>query len=262
VPAFRAASEPLPRPDVREILSSLQRMAPGLVHELRNPLSGILAGSQMLERALPAGAPVREYAEIVHQEAQRLERFLTRIGQFGRLAADGLTLQAGLDLNGLLATVLAEGAPGWREAGIAVVTRLDPALPVVEGDAGRLAQAAREILQNARDAMAGGGTLTVSTRQLAPDELEFPAAARGRGPAVPLVAAEFADTGDGMSPEARERAFEPFFSTRPRALGVGLALAQVIALAHGGTLWLPPAGAGARVVLGVPARSATASPVS
>ncbi len=76
---------------------------------------------------------------------------------------------------------------------------------------------------------------------------------RRPGTADGWVEVECRDTGSGLTPEARQRAFEPFFSTRPRALGVGLSLAQAITWAHGGTIRLEDAdGQGCRAILRVP----------
>ncbi|MFB3816373.1 MAG: ATP-binding protein [Candidatus Methylomirabilales bacterium] len=225
---------PTPPPDV--LLQSLQAMAPALAHELRNPLSGILAGSQMLARLLPAQGPAGEYAAIVRDEAQRLERLLARLSEFGRLRADGLALQAELSVNELVEGVARDprAVPDgrWRLA-----CQLAPGLPALAGDPLRLRAALCELLQNACQAMPDGGCLTVATRLAG---------------APPRVEVEVADAGPGFDPEAQARALEPFFSTRPRALGVGLCLASLILQAHGGGLRIQSSSAGARVALLLP----------
>jgi two-component system, NtrC family, sensor histidine kinase HydH len=223
-------------------LESLQALTPGLVHEFRNPLSGILAGSQMLGRLLGgAGGAAQEYVEILIEEAQQLEGFLARLAEFGHLGSRGLALVADADLDALLDRALAEIAPACRARAIRLVPR-SPAHPVgLRADPMRLAQAVRELLHNAMQAMPDGGTLSVGIRR------------PGVGGAG-WVEVEIADSGEGLTVEARRRAFEPFFSTRPRALGVGLCLARVIVDKHGGTLALRPGaerGAVARLCLPV-----------
>jgi len=229
--------DPPPAPPLDQLLRSLQVLAPGLVHELRNPLSGILAGSQMLERLLPAGGPAGEYLQIVRGEARRLERLLRRLGAFGQLRADGLALQAGVDANELVQDLLRDPR-AVPERGLAVVCRLAPALPPLTVDPLRLRQALGELLENARQAIPAGGTITITTRRGAPPHR--------------CVELEVADTGPGFEAEARARALEPFFSTRPRALGVGLSLAALILEAHGGGLRIHSPDAGARVALWLP----------
>ena len=71
-------------PQTAALLDSLQRLTPGLVHELHNPLSSVLAGSQLLARLLAGQGKAAEYADIVREEAQRLQRFLARLAEFGR----------------------------------------------------------------------------------------------------------------------------------------------------------------------------------
>ena len=237
----RARSTPEPRQAA--FLTSLQALMPGLVHELRNPLSGVLAGSQMLTRLLGGAGTACEYAAIIEEEAHQIERFLARLAEFGRLGARGVRVAEGVDLPGLLGRLLEVTLPTCRSQGIRMVSSWDPGVSAICGDPGPLTQACAEILQNAQDAMPEGGTVTVTTRSVA----------GGMGTADGWVEVEFRDTGSGLTPEARRRAFEPFFSTRPRALGVGLSLAQAIAWAHGGIIRLDDAdGQGCRAILRVP----------
>jgi signal transduction histidine kinase len=241
-------------PDPRQaaLLESLQILTPGLVHELRNPLSGILAGSQMLARLLGGQGTAFEYAEIVREEAQHLERFLGRLAEFGRLGACGLQCAAEMDLPVLLRRLLDTVTPACAARRIRIVSSFDPRAGAVRGDPGRLSQACAEILQNAQEAMPEGGTLTVGTRRVT----EYDTCVPGVGPGDPpggWIDVEFRDTGSGFTGEARRRVCEPFFSTRPRALGIGLALAQAIACAHGGLLRLGTADhPGGHVVLRLP----------
>jgi signal transduction histidine kinase len=234
------------------LLDSLQVLMPGLVHELRNPLSGILAGSQMLARLLAGQGTACEYAEIVREEAQQLQRFLARLAEFGRLGACGLQCVEAVDLPALLCRLLDALRPACTARRIRIVSSFDPRATAMRGDPARLSQACGEILQNAQEAMAEGGTLTVATRWVAEGGVSI----SGGGPSAPpggWIDVEFEDTGPGLTDEARRRACEPFFSTRPRALGIGLTLTQAIARAHGGLLRLaeaePPGG---HVVLRLP----------
>jgi signal transduction histidine kinase len=221
-----------PDPQRAALLHSLQVLTPGLVHELRNPLSGILAGSQMLVRLLGGQGTASEYAEIIREEAQQLERFLARLAEFGRLRSVGLQCAAAVDLPGLVGRLLEAARSACKVRGIRVVSSFDPRATGLRGDPGRLSQACMEIVQNAQEAMPEGGTLTVTTRLVADSR------ASGSDPHDDWIEIEFHDTGPGMSEEVGQHGGEPFFSTRPRALGVGLSLAQAIAHAHGGMLVL------------------------
>jgi signal transduction histidine kinase len=239
-------------PQRAALLHSLQVLTPGLVHELRNPLSGILAGSQMVARLLGGQGTASEYAEIIREEAQQLERFLARLAEFGRLRSAGLQCADSVDLPGLVGRLLETASPACKARGIRVVSSFDPRATGLRGDPGRLSQACMEIVQNAQEAMPEGGTLTVSTRLVADNH-----ASGSDGLHADLhddwIEVEFRDTGPGMSEEVRQHAGEPFFSTRPRALGIGLSLAQAIAHAHGGMLVLGGANRrGGHVLLSLP----------
>jgi len=240
----RARMEPDPRQAAW--LECLQALTPGLVHELRNPLSGILAGSQLLVRLLQGQEKAVEYAGIIQEEAQQLKGFLTRLAEFGRLRSQGAEVAAQLDFPGLLTRLLDEILPASQARDVRIVTSYQSGVSPVRGDPGQLGLACTEILRNAQEAMPEGGTLTVTTRLMAGNGGQ---GAGGTGSShrkrerntaheVAWIEVAFWDTGSGLTDEARSRAFEPFFSTRPRALGIGLTLAQAVVRAHGGTIQL------------------------
>lgn len=215
-------------------LDALHALAPGLVHELRNPLSSVLASSQLLARHLAPHDRARKYADIIREEALQLESFLSRIAEFGRL--DPRDADGTMDLRASVEQALRDAHAACAARRVRTVLRWDPGTPPARGNPVRVAQVCAELVRNALDAMPEGGTLTVTSR---------PPSEQDGG-----IHVEFADTGTGMTPEVQRRAFEPFFSTRPRALGIGLPLARAIARAQGGALRLdPPAAEGARLVL-------------
>lgn len=246
-------------PDPRQaaLLESLQILMPGLVHELRNPLSGVLTGSQMLTRLLQGRGATCDYAGIIQEEAQKLGRFLARLAEFGRLRSGGLQFVDALDLSALLRRLLDAATPACKARRIRIVASLDPQASLLRGDPGRLSQACAELLQNAQDAMPEGGTLSLATRRVA--EIGETTARRQPGPPGSQegwISVECHDTGPGLTAEAIQRGCEPFFSTRPGALGVGLSLAQAIVCAHGGAIRLGDCSApGGRATLFLPVRS-------
>lgn len=112
----RAAGDP--RQDVW--LESLRALAPGLVHELRNPLSSVLASGQLLGRLVAPHDPARKYADIIIEEARQLEGFLARIAEFGRLEPGAAPAAA--ELPALLEGVCARPPPPVRR-GVSACSR-------------------------------------------------------------------------------------------------------------------------------------------
>jgi len=259
------------------LVEALQVLAPGLVHELRNPLSGILASSQMLARFLPSEGTAREYVEIIQEEARQLGGFLTRLAELGRLQTAESRGAGMLDLHAILRRLFDEMRVTFQAYRVHLVCRFSAEVPEVPGDSGRVAQGCAELVQNALAVMPQGGTLTVSTRLLSGDGSQLVNSSRGqlvqgaderqrdsstnrqvdhstsRLGKGGWVEVEFSDTGTGMTDDVRRCALAPFFSTRPRALGLGLPLAQAIMLAQGGTIRIESrVGAGTHVILTFP----------
>lgn len=243
------------------LAKALQVLAPGLVHELRNPLSGILASSQMLARFLPSEGTAREYVDIIQEEARQLGGFLTRLVELGRLQTAESRGAGMLDLHAILRRLFDEMRGTFQAYRVHLMCRFAAEVPEVPGDSGRVAQGCAELVQNALAAMPQGGTLTVSSRHVNWSNSQLVDSSRRVDQlttrpiddSTEWVEVEFADTGMGMTDDVRRRAFEPFFSTRPRALGLGLPLAQAIMLAQGGTIRIESrVGAGTQVILTFP----------
>ena len=126
---------------------------------------------------------------------------------------------APLDLDELVAALLDFVGPELAAARVRVVRELAGDLPPIEGDEAQLRAVALNLVRNSREAMPSGGTLTVRTRQ-----------AEGG------VELAVADSGGGMPPEVLARIFEPFYTTKERGTGLGLAYARRVVAEHGGTI--------------------------
>jgi signal transduction histidine kinase len=149
-----------------------------------------------------------------------------------------------VDLNELTGDLVDFLRPELVQAAVRVSLDLDSELPPVAGDEGQLRQALLNLVRNAKEAMApAGGELTLRTRAL-------PAA----GGSPERASLEVRDRGPGISPSALDHLFEPFFSTKAKGTGLGLALTQQIINDHGGTLECRnEAGGGACFTLTLPA---------
>ncbi len=214
-------------------MEAVGRLAGGIAHDFNNVLTGIFGYVGLLLEGLPTLSPLRPDLEEIRSAAERAAALTRQLLAFSRkqvLQTRVLDLNELLtDLDRLLRRLLGED--------IDIVTKLDPALGAVRADAGQLEQVVVNLAVNARDAMPGGGRLTIETRNAELDEDYV----RGHGPVRPGSYVMFAlsDTGTGMSPETMSHLFEPFFTTKEAGKGTGLGLATVYGIVKqsGGYVW-------------------------
>ena len=246
--------QPLERVDererLRERLVALGEMAAGLAHEIRNPLAslGVLAG--LLRRRLPAEASEeRGLVDELLAEVRALEATVTAALDFVKPTP---VLPAAVDLVEALEAALAQARARIPFDG-ELERRYEEPRPVVQGDAEQLRGVFANLVANALEAMrpgAGPGRLVlrVFRREAIADDRVLRVAARGPLPGLGRREAvvEVSDDGPGVPEELRERIFYPFFTTKERGSGVGLALAHKAVTGHGGCLEVEtPAGGGA-----------------
>lgn len=203
-----------------EKMSSLGRMAASVAHEINNPLGAMVVYSHLLLEDSPEDSPGRTNLEKIVREAMRCRDIVRGLLDFARL---GPGVRQPADLNAIIhaAHDLLRGQPVLRD--IHIRLQLSPTPVEITCDPSQLQQAFTNILVNAAEAIAGPGTITMRT---------------WRDPHTQRVAASFADTGCGISPESLERLFEPFFTTKQEGHGTGLGLAIVYGIVerHRGTI--------------------------
>jgi signal transduction histidine kinase len=193
-------------------------------HELRAPLSALLAGTEVLGSSVAVSLDrevVERLADAAHENAQRLLRLVDDLLDLSRIEAGHLDLRREpTDLADITASVVAALEPVATERGVRLRLERMHAVPVV-GDPQRLWQVIANLVDNATKAAAGGGSVT--TRVAVVD-------------AVPQVCV--ADTGIGIAPEDLKRIFEPFeqVTSRRGGLGLGLPIARYLVERHGGEL--------------------------
>jgi len=201
--------------------TEIARLAGGLAHEIKNPLSTIRLNMELLAEDLgePQTAADRraiKRVEVVRRECQRLQSLLDDFLNFAKVRR--LHLEPS-DLNHQVDDILDFFAPEAREAGVEIVRYLDPELPRVMLDREAFRQALLNLIINAKQAMPDGGQLVVRT------------AAQGDTAALNLI-----DNGCGMDERIASRMFEAFFSTKPGGSGLGLPTTQKIIDGHGGRI--------------------------
>jgi C4-dicarboxylate-specific signal transduction histidine kinase len=208
-------------------VTSLGELTATLAHELSQPLTAILsnaeAGQRFLERPAPDVAEVRDTLADISSDTERAREIIERLRRMLKRAAPAEP--APVDLNEVVRTV--ERLVRGERLRQAVTVELDlvPDLPPAAGDAIQLQQVAMNLMLNAFAAMGQPGPLErrliVRTR-LARDASN--------------VEAVFEDSGVGIPPEMIDRIFEPFVSTKPNGLGMGLSICRSIIEQHGGRL--------------------------
>jgi signal transduction histidine kinase len=228
-----------------------------IAHDYGNVLTGILGFSELAATQAPRGGVLAGYLDEVRRAAKQGEQLTNRLRLFTR---------RGWPRNqpACLASVLADEARRLRGQfpGARLEIALPPDLPTPAIDAEPLRHLLAQLLDNAAEAAVGRGTVRLTARAAAlsaDDCLDLFGAARP-GPHVELAVE---DGGCGLTDEARQRLLvDPFFTTKPRQRGYGLAVAYGILAAHHGALAVGPSGGGtaARAYLPVAAEPATKPP--
>ncbi len=213
-----------------ETLAAVGRMAVGLAHEIRNPLSAIRGAVQLMQRELGEDRRFREYTDVLLTEVTRVNRIIEMLLDLGRPVSLRL---APLNLHQLLERVALLLEEAAAQQGVLIVRRYDPSLPPILADEDRMLQVFHNLARNALEAMPGGGRLTLVTRlSLSP---LFSKVDLGQGPRS-MAEVQVADEGQGIPEAARAQLFTPFFTTKDRGLGLGLALCHRILEEHKGTI--------------------------
>jgi PAS domain S-box-containing protein len=212
-----------------ERLAALGQMALALAHEIRNPLGAIRGVAQLLGDEL-GGGEFREHVAVMLGEIDRVNRVMQALLDLGRPLT--FTFDT-VNLHELLGRVCLLAEPAAQRQGVQLVRRYDPSLPPLWADPDRLTQVFQNLVQNGIEAMPGGGRLTLATRVSL--DAVYGKVDLGTGPR-PLVEVQVQDEGEGIPEALGERVFDPFVTTKPHGLGLGLALAHRIVEEHRGAL--------------------------
>ncbi len=206
-------------------MMSLGRLAAGVVHEINNPLSGILNYARLMKRIIGRGTLTHEQVEkfkghldLVESETSRCSDIVSNLLNFSRRAGAGFTE---VNVSDLLARSVLLSHHKMELEKIEVLLDVAQDLPPVRGDPNQLQQCMINLIFNAIDAMPGGGRLTLRG---------------GLDKVQQNLVISVEDTGTGIDPEALPHIFEPFFTTKREGHGVGLGLSTaygIVELHHG-----------------------------
>jgi signal transduction histidine kinase len=192
---------------ISEKMASLGLLAAGVAHEVNTPLTGISSYTQMLlENADPAD-PRTPLLEKIEKQTFRAARIVNGLLNLSRPNAAEQSERAVVDLNQVIGDVLSLLEHQFEKGSVKIRRELAPAPVNVVGFEFKLQQVFLNLFLNARDAMTGGGWLTIATRIDGNEAI-----------------AEVSDTGNGIRAEHLARIYDPFFTTKPMGQGTGLGL--------------------------------------
>ncbi len=223
-------------------VTTMGELTASIAHEVNQPLSAVVNNANACLGLLPTGAPrvaeVREALREIIEDAERASGIIARVRQLARKAPFE---SAPLHVRDVVADVLALARHESTTRQVRIRTELPDDLPPVSGDRVQLQQVLLNLMVNGMDAM---GTVDPSQRVLT---------IRARCETACEIRLAVADAGVGFAPDTLSRLFEPFYTTKPMGMGMGLAISRSIVAAHGGRLWVESNhGPGATFVMSLP----------
>jgi C4-dicarboxylate-specific signal transduction histidine kinase len=215
-------------------MSSLGKLSASVVHEINNPIAGILNLTMLITRIVEEGPVGQEkdfekflyYLNLMEAETRRIARIVNNLLAFSRESEMTFTK---VDINRLIEKTLFLNANLLKLNGVKVEKHFFSDLPEIIGSEDQLQQVFMNIISNAAETVeaSGGGVLSVETRYLQKSE---------------RIAVIFKDTGIVIPKENVSKIFEPFFTTKKEGKGVGLGLSVAYGIVrdHGGSIYVEP----------------------
>jgi two-component system cell cycle sensor histidine kinase/response regulator CckA len=206
-------------------METLGRLAGGIAHDFNNILTVILGNTELvLEEISPCNTQLVDWIREIGDAARRAADLTRQVLIFSRKQAvqtQSLSLNAVIiNIHKLLCRIMGED--------VSLVTKLQPDLGMIKADSGQLEQILMNLAVNGRDAMPGGGVLTIETANIELDSSRAACIPNVRPGAY--VQLTVSDSGIGMAPEVLGRVFEPFFTTKLPGQGTGMGLATVFGI--------------------------------
>ncbi len=206
---------------MRERMTVLGQMSAGIAHEFRNLMGTILGAAKLIARQAPPDSPVHESVQTVTHVISDMDHLITQFLNFARKTDPDLKpVDMGPWLKRVVEQVLEQVPPPHPHVEVTCF----PDVPRIRIDEVLMRQALGNLVQNAVEAMPGGGRLTVSAGLRPP-------LGRRREVEVRVI-----DSGAGIPQDRLGKIFLPFFTTKPKGTGLGLALVHKIVLLHNGRI--------------------------
>jgi len=216
----------------KDRLTFLGTFAAGVAHEVKNPLGGIRGAAQLLARRIKE-KELTEYTAVIVREVDRLNKILEEVLDF---ANPRKINPLPINIHEVLDTIILLGDAMAQNKEVRIIKSYDPSLPLITGDKEPLTQVFLNLIKNSIEAVARDGEIMVNTRVLTDFHL-----VEGREANIhsghktaKMASIEIKDNGCGISKENMEKIFTPFFTTKAKGSGLGLALSFRIIKEHGG----------------------------
>ncbi len=200
-------------------LAALGTLSAGLAHEIKNPLSAIKTFVQLLPMKLQNASFLEKFNITVPREIDRINHLVEDLLELTRTRKRPLVH---LDVNQLITQVIDLHGEEMKKKGIAFENHLDRTLPHVHGDPENLYRAFSNLVINSIQAMPEGGLLSISSVQ--------------ENSGTPMIRIAIRDTGIGMDEETSKNLFNPFFTTKDKGVGLGMAFTRKVIEDHRGTI--------------------------
>ena len=201
-----------------ERLAAMGHLVQGVAHEIRNPVMTIGGFAHRMKRELPKNYKLQKYIDIILDESGRLERLVREVHEFLDIQSASLVLAK---VEPVIQEVLQIFEPLAQSRKVELVVEVPKDLPGLYLDSSQLVIALSNIMENALEAMPGGGTLSLTIK------------CDGRHLSI-----TFRDTGIGIDPEQLDAVYDPFVTSKTRGAGLGLTMVYQIVKNHHGEIKL------------------------
>jgi len=218
-------------------MATLGELAQAIAHEIRNPLAGISATVEIIREGFDKSDHRAQIFDEIRLQANRIQKIVSNLLQFAAKSSPQFVF---FDLHEMIDGMIRQFSSQIESQGIHIEKQLQPDFPKIYADPYQIQQMLTNIVLNATQAMPGGGKLGFRTSFRPADE------------EIGLV---IADTGKGIPEETIPQLFKPFYTTKAKGAGLGLAVVQKIVQEHGGRVAVSSTvGAGTTVEISLPVR--------
>jgi len=199
-----------------ERLAFTGRIAASIAHEIRNPLGNVSMAVQQLREAFTENSPWAKHIDVIIRNTERINFLITELLNCAKPPKLNILPH---DIHEILESILDSIKTKVESQQIEVSKSFKPQMPLINVDKEQAARVFLNVMINSLEAMPHGGKMTITT------EIEDA-----------FLVAKIRDTGEGIPEEDIIRIFDPFFSTKPSGVGLGLSMTYGIVVNHGGTI--------------------------